>query len=76
MKHYKNTITKTILLFLLIIFFTVSCDEDINRVKDHNKDCKINIGFLSAQTGGASHFGLPAYYAYQYAVNDLNKYYG
>lgn len=76
MKHSQNSIIKIFIFCLLIIFFTISCDEDINRVRDHNKDCKINIGFLSAQTGGASHFGLPAYYAFQYAVNDLEEYYG
>ncbi|MCG6913861.1 ABC transporter substrate-binding protein [bacterium BMS3Abin03] len=76
MKFAKHPITELIVFYVLIIFSTVSCDNDINRIRDHNKDCKINIGFLSAQTGGASHFGLPAYYTYQYAVNDLNEYYG
>ena len=76
MRLIQNSLIRINIFCLLIIFFTVSCDEDINRIRDHNKDCKINIGFLSAQTGGASHFGLPAYYAYQYAANDLNEYYG
>ena len=76
MRYLKNPITKIIVFCLLTIFLTVSCDEDINRVRDHNKECKIKIGFLSAQTGGASHFGLPAYHTYQYAINDLYGYYG
>ena len=76
MRLIQNSLIRINIFCLLIIFFTVSCDEDINRIRDHNKDCKIKIGFLSAQTGGASHFGLPAYYAYQYAANDLNEYYG
>jgi branched-chain amino acid transport system substrate-binding protein len=76
MRYSQNSILKIFVICLLIIFYTVSCDTDKNPVKTNTNGHSINIGFLSAQTGGASHFGLPAYYAYQYAMNDLSDYYG
>jgi len=66
---------KIFLISLLMIIFTVSCKEN-NTVEVVSNEHLINIGFLSAQTGGASHFGIPAYYAYQYAINNLSAYYG
>ena len=76
MKYSQKSIIKISVLCLLIIFFTVSCDTDKNPVEAGTNGHVIDIGFLSAQTGGAFHFGLPAYYAYQYAMNDLSEYYG
>lgn len=62
-------------LCLLLLFWIASCDNDDNPTNPSNPHV-VNIGFLSAQTGVASHFGIPAYHAYQYALNDLAAYYG
>ena len=69
------TIKKIYFFCTLIIFCTVSCNEN-NTIEVVSNKHSINIGFLSAQTGGASHFGIPAYHAYQYAINNLTAYYG
>jgi len=74
MKCFPESVVKICVYFLLIIFFTISCSE--NETTQPNASHSIKIGFLSAKTGAASHFGLPAFYAYQYALSDLNAYYG
>lgn len=61
---------------LFIAFSTVSCDKDNNPTEAGSNDHSMRVGFLSAKTGGASHFGLPAFHAYQYAANALAEYYG
>ena len=76
MKDIQNSIVRISALCMLIIFYAISCETDKNPVKAGTNGHSIDIGFLSAQTGGASHFGLPAYYAHQYAMNDLTEYYG
>ncbi len=76
MRNTQNTIIKISAFCLLFIFFTVSCTKDNCTVDPDTNEHLINIGFLSAKTGGASHFGEPAYYAYQFAINDLTEYYG
>ena len=76
MRNSPNSIMKISAFCLLIIFYTVSCDQDNNTVGADTNGHLINIGFLSAKSGGASHFGLPAFYAYQYATNALAEYYG
>lgn len=76
MRHSQKSILKITAVCLLLACYTVSCDKDKNPMDPGDKPQVINIGFLSAQTGGASHFGLPAFHAYQYATNALAEYYG
>lgn len=76
MRCSQNSFIKTTAFCWLIIFYTVSCDKDNNIAEADTNGHLINIGFLSAETGDASHFGVPAFYAYQYAINDLTEYYG
>ena len=76
MRASQNSIIRKSLCCLLIAFSTVSCDKDNNPTQAGSNQHSIRIGFLSAKTGGASHFGLPAFHAYQYAANALAEYYG
>lgn len=76
MRHSQKSITKIAALCLLLAFHAVSCDKDDNPMDPGDNPRVINIGFLSAQTGGAAHFGVPAFHAYQYAANALAEYYG
>lgn len=71
--NFKNVYLS---VFLLFMFFLISCDTNENIVEGENNSHSVKIGLLSAQTGGASHFGLPAYYAYLKSESDLIEYYG
>jgi len=74
MKNSQNSTHKIAAFCSLLMLFIIACEED-NNILDPDRH-EIAIGFLSAQTGAAAHFGLPAFYAYQYATDALAEYYG